>query len=383
MKLKFLRTIRKMLPKYALGLFILGLIILSFCNLVFIIAEQDEERINTNSLCLYLLMIAYGISRVWRFHPTFKKDYLIQLALSPWNSSKALPRGPICLHWIDIFIVGFIVFLTRIFPVQNWLIIPFIFLVGYNIGLFLSFCFSEQKGFIISYVFLAPITVYPHMNTYIALTMLIILTVIGTIGLYCYFKEFPWNTSWWKHNQVEELKSQAISRRVIQWPFRELRVLQMFSGGTDVGIFSAILIFWYFHSIGWVIFQLDGVRITGAFYALPISILLLTRFFCYVLKYQPPISFLGRICTGHLIIPGYDVVFLGPLVILITSIFMPSLLKTVNIPAHIAYELSISICVFLASAFPPIYEEWHYTGKHRYISVQSKPIRTQNKVRRS
>ncbi|MBL7214776.1 MAG: hypothetical protein ISS71_03750 [Phycisphaerae bacterium] len=371
----FWQTIYRTMWKSTLWLTAMAIVILSIVNGI-AYCFGDPPLVKINTWYIGAIVAIYSMTRIFRFHPAFNKKYLIQLTLSPWKVGKALPRGPVNLFWADAIIVTFFMVLTFIFPVHHWPILLIIFLAAYNLGLLASFCITRQIEFISTYVLLAPLIVYPHLNFYIALMVLISLTSIGLWGVHCYFKQFPWNTPWWNKNQVDELKQQAITQRVIQWPFRELNITNIFSAGVETGVILAILFFMYAHTINWLVYNMENERITAFIYAIPIIFLPIFRFTSYAIKYRPPISFLGRFRTGRLIIPGYDKVYIGPIVILLAGIFMPFLLKILAIPNHITYELSASICIFLAFACPPNFEKWHYTGHHRILKPLSPPTRT-------
>lgn len=346
-----------------------------FCHLL----GNPEALKGTMSVFLHLSLFVYGFLRVFRFHPVFNKVYLMHLTLSPWQIGKPLPRGPVQLFWADGVIVGFFMLLSYFFSIEYLLVLPFIFLFGYNVGLYMSFCATGNIKYVIAYSVLAPLIVYPHLNGIVSGFVLLLITGIGHHGIRCYLKAFPWDTTWWTGNQVDMLKRQAIRRRVIQWPFFDLRTPSLFSGGAAVSMTIAALAFWYIHTIGWFIYTVDDSRIDGLFYGLVIFAIIFLRQFSYIVKYHPPISFFGRICTGRLIIPGYDIVYIGPGVVLLTGIFLPSLLRMIGVPTYVAYEVSISMCIFLGLAIPPSFETWVYTGHNRIALIPMKPVPTVKK----
>lgn len=332
-----------------------------------------------NAIIFGFILIGYGISRAWRFHPVFNKTYLTQLSLSPWNREKALPRGPVHLFWADIVILAVFTALTFVFPVTHWTL-PFIFfLAAYNAGLLISFFITGLSGLGILYIFLAPLTVYPFFNFHAALIVLIGLTGIGTFGIHSYFAKFPWNTPWWNEDLLAVLKQRAKERRIILWPFRELSADSVFSSGLEVGLLMSILFFVYAHVINWIAYKTDNDRLTPLFYIVPLFLAPFFRSFAYIAQHHPPISFFGRICTGRLIIPKYDVVFLAPIATLLAGVFAPYLLKMIAVPNYIAYELAGSLSIFMALAFPPTFEKWHFTGQHRIVRSKTTANRTGNK----
>ena len=246
---RFWRTISCVFHKYLLWSVIAYVVLMSPFYYIYSFVGTPEKIKEPATTYSYIILLCYGLSRVWRFHPIFNATYLMQLALSPWNCKHSLPKGPVHLFWADAVVVGFIMLLSLFFPVNDWPALPFIFLIGYNAGLFLSFCMTNQIRFIVLYLLIIPLIAYPHDNGFIAALVVLLITAIGLYGIRCYFIKFPWNTSWWTGNQVELLKREAIGRRVIQWPFCDLRTSSLFSGGAAFALMMGALVFWYIHPI--------------------------------------------------------------------------------------------------------------------------------------
>lgn len=372
----FWQTIMRVFHKYLFGSVIAYLIIIFPLSLLFRFVEAPEKIKEPATVYSCIILFCYGLSRVWRFHPEFNKSYLTQLALSPWELGKALPRGRVHLFWADAVVVAFFILLTFLFPVYDRVTLLMSFFVGYNMGLLLSFCSSGQERFITLYVLLTPLTVFPHLNPYLALLVLIGLTAIGTYGLHYYLKEFPWNTSWWKFNQVEELKKKAAQERIIQWPFLELNATRISSGGIGMGIAVAALFSWWFHVVDWLFIQLEKEEAFSGVLVVVIFSTIGGRLLIYVTKYHPPISALGRIFTGRLIIPGYDKVFLAPIITTVVAGLAIVSGWKFDMSVSLTMKCAAALAIFLSISLPPSLEKWHYTGNHRIAKPLKGPIRT-------
>jgi hypothetical protein len=85
----------------------------------------------------------------------------------------------------------------------------------------------------------------------------------------------------------------------------------------------------------------------------------------YTIGYAPPISLLGRLATGRLVIPGYDVVFAAPLAVAMVAWLLPEAAVGIAVPSLIAIPVTAAIAVWLSLALPPRRAVWHYTGQHR------------------
>ena len=328
-----------------------------------------------SAVYLALLLAFYGYTRIRRFHPIFNKDYLTQLAMSPWNVNKRLPRGSVHLFWADAIILAFFTLLTLWLPGHRWTIPLFAFMVGHIIGLYDSFCKTDQVRFVFLYALFAPLAIYPHFNVIISFVVLIALIAIGYYGVYCYLKEFPWNTPWWNENQIKTLKQKAIRRRVIQWPFHFLCVEETLSITFAASVMIALIVFWWLYVIEWIAINSGGEPLPYESYFFVIN-LIVFRFFIYFFRSLPPISLLGRLRTGRFIIPGYDKIFIAPIIMLLTAILAPIILKALGVPLNIAFALSFSLVFFGGLVLPPSLENMQYSSKSRLPKPIGKPTRT-------
>ncbi|HEX2474479.1 MAG TPA: hypothetical protein VHK01_07030, partial [Lacipirellulaceae bacterium] len=125
--------------------------------------------------------------------------------------------------------------------------------------------------------------------------------------------------------------------------------------------------------VGWLQFCLlfqfrDLAEITNVYmtpYLWVVIFFVLGRSWLYLRGYAPPISFLGRIATGRLVIPGYDIVLLAPLVTAVVAYVLPGILAAFGMHPSVAFPVSSSVVAWLALALPPARADWHLTGHHR------------------
>lgn len=340
-------------------------------------APEEAFPQKTNTVFFTFIAACYGFLRVVRFHPVFNRPYLTQLALSPWALHKPLPCGPVHLSGADAVVLGLLALLTVVFPVESRWTLLVVFLAAYAAGLFVSFCMADQAVYISLYVILAPLSYYLHGTIHLTAIVLAGLVGIGLWGVRSYLAQFPWNTPWWNETLVGRLKRDAVNRQVIQWPFRKLAVRVTASLTLWEGAFIGLLVFWWVHVITWGAAQ-EGFSVM-ILYPFAIGLIVLMRLLCYIAGYRPPISLLGRLRTGRLVIPGYDQVFLAPAAVALTGIFGPMVLKSLGVPGTLALEMSFALSIFAAVTFPPSVERWHYTGQHRIAPPPRQPTRTMRK----
>jgi hypothetical protein len=107
----------------------------------------------------------------------------------------------------------------------------------------------------------------------------------------------------------------------------------------------------------------------------PASIASLFRFIRYCGNYWPPISLLGRLATGRLIVPRYDKVFIAPLL----SFLVLFVGMTLSMPDRSVgtWELPLvmTICLWLNLNLGPNLQAWRLTGGHRLgLGIRSRQL---------
>jgi hypothetical protein len=322
----------------------------------------------------------YGYYRVRSFHPFYSRKYREWLCLTPWSIEKPLPRGPIHLIWADLItLVPLTILAYSNFSIAA--LVPLIvFLSVYLIMMCITFV-ADRAFLVILCLFLAPFTIYPFANRYFAVLVLSILYIICWVGLRQFLRAFPWNTKYWKADMVKELREQAIGQRVIGWPFRYLNVYGTYEISVSGAFILSLLLTWWLHVIQWV-FDDSNFFFFFSLILMPIYVLFF-RVVIYAGIYRPPISLLGRIFTGRLIIPRYDMIFIAPVYILLAGTLLPFNLGLLGVNLTWIIEISFFMIFFLALSLPPSLREWRLTGAHRIsrlfqkISPRSVPPQNQ------
>jgi len=91
----------------------------------------------------------------------------------------------------------------------------------------------------------------------------------------------------------------------------------------------------------------------------------LFRILVYCDGYMPPISFVGRLATGRLIIPGYDQVFVAPLLIILAGSAFESFSPLLGFNPLFSYSGAIAVVLFISLGVGPSLYVWRLTGHHR------------------
>jgi hypothetical protein len=321
----------------------------------------------------------YGFYRVIAFHPFYNRQYLQWLCLTPWSIDKPLPRGPVHLIWADLITLGPLTVLAYSnFPFYTFAPVIAFFAV-YIVWIFLTFE-GQQGGFAVLCLFLAPFVIYPFANLYIALLVLILLYIICWFALRQFLRGFPWNTKYWTADMVKELREQAIKQNVIGWPFRYLNIYEAFGISVFGAFLWSLLLTWWLHVIQWV-----NAEPFSLFWIGSIAVLVaLVRIFTYGSIHKPPISLLGRIFTGRLIIPRYDKIYVAPICILLAGTVLPFSLRRLGLGTVWNFELCFFLIFFLSLSLPPTLNEWRLTGAYRIgrfvQSIKPRPVSLQDQA---
>lgn len=315
---------------------------------------------NIRIIILAAASVLYGYYRVRFFHPFYNSKYFQWLCLSPWSIDKPLLQGPVHLTWVDLAMLALLTLLAYS-NISSLAPVPVItFLIVYLVMIFLSFQ-DEQIAFTILFFFLAPFVLYPFTNLYVAILVLILLYAFCCAGFYRSLKNFPWNTKYWRIDAVEEFKKQAIRQNVIGWPFRFLNIYETSRISYFGAFLLSLLLTWWGHVIRWAL----GEPHTFGLLVLLALFVAMFRTIAYVTIQRPPISLMGRIFTGHLIIPQYDKIYIAPISILLVGIALPLVLHSYGLSKVWNVEICCFLIFFLAFSLPPTLKDWRLTGAYR------------------
>jgi hypothetical protein len=91
----------------------------------------------------------------------------------------------------------------------------------------------------------------------------------------------------------------------------------------------------------------------------------LTRLVRYRVGYAAPLSLLGRLRTGRLIIKGYDQIFAAPILTAFTPIVALMVGHRLGWPTDILVATTLGVGVAITFGMGPGLLEWRLTGNHR------------------
>ncbi len=376
--------IREVVPLSILA-FAAGLYLLSIsCSLVFqqfVVREPLEFPLvdETGPVLLTALSFFYGFYRGGFFHPVFRKDYRDWLHRTPWKSGLPLPVGPPHVVWQDVLLLGSFVAVTLLHKQPFLLAIPATFLGAYLVVQVAALSMARHyvQVLILAYGFGG--LLYLHGHPELSLLLLIGMYGIGWHGLHKSLKSFHiWELEYVDNQIVCAVGAgntlQDVARsKLLGWPFDRMAPRTSpvsIPMGWAIGI-SCLFGWW----LGGMLTQVPSFeRFEAAMLAFAfLQFVALTRLVIYVWGYAPPLSLWGRIRTLRLIIPGYDVVFIAPLMMFLIPAVPFWMIPDRNVAA-MTVPFCTSLQILIALKFPPSLDKWRLTGTHRIIPANSLQI---------
>ncbi|HLJ11652.1 MAG TPA: hypothetical protein VKU82_10700 [Planctomycetaceae bacterium] len=317
-----------------------------------------------------LAVVSYAAYRVLAFHPIFIPEYRIWLARTPWTIHLPLPVGPVHLVAQDALVVGLLAGVAWLeHPAIRVPHLVVMFLFSYEVCMALSFAVLRMRWFAYLTAFGLGLLCLFWNSDLAALKVAVVLYSTSFVGLrraLTRFSEWQWSDD----QQFQPLSlEKAVDRakqKILGWPFDIIRSKDVAPAIAYRDGFMLSLL------LGWWLFV--AVRRIGAGVppAAPIFITALISQFAVFIRvaiycwgYFPPISVWGRIFTLRWIVPGYDRVFLTPLVtMLVTTIGLAA-------PSQWAIDVDVAVSVTLSLVFMttlnlgPSLLTWRLTGNHR------------------
>lgn len=288
--------------------------------------------------------------------------------------------GPVELVWEDGLIVGSMILLNGTLPVPHSMSLVCAFLLAHLGGLTLSLWATRVRaiGYLTAFGLGLAVWLWRWPAACLAVSTLVYM--IGYEGLYRGLSQFPWKPR--RMPTISDLSKEMSDFRVAAepcgWPFDRMMREIRFDGISriDAAISCTLLSWWLFVLSSFVRLSEIRERAAVALFFIVWMMVPITRVAVYLQGYQSPISFWGRIWTGRWIIPGYDRVFVPPILILAGGPLSVYCLQAGGVPLDIAAIIGIGIVMLLSLTLPPRLRRWRLTGKHRIVpstvSSQSK-----------
>ncbi|MEM0914112.1 MAG: hypothetical protein AAGK09_05820 [Planctomycetota bacterium] len=331
-----------------------------------------------------VLSVMLGLLCAWRvmaFHPMFLSNYEGWLAQTPWSTRLPLPLGPVGpTLWDMAAVLAVSAFLWGVHGYDARITL-LICLLGFAVPLMLT----SGPVLLISMVGL-PLLWYPHGN--LVATLLVVTAWLPVLvwGMRRELAKFPFGNDEWNREPVEELRSRA--NKSVGWPFDRVgpRYEQLSADKPPADRFQrrrmlwgvVLVLAWYAHTLAWPLgLNFDLWVLMGrndepiflvmiVLFAVPL-IVAFGRFLCYMGNTRPPLSLVGRLATGRLILPRYDVAWVAPLTTLISASLVVLIIFVFRVPLVWGLPLWVLATMIPAVSIGPSLEAWRYTGNYGYF----------------
>ena len=342
---------------------------------------MSDVEVFENLRCGVLVSIAglYAVYRLARFHPACNQPYGMWLKLTPWTAERPLPLGPVHLVWQDMAFLGILMGVGWFDAHANplWIAVAFGFM--YLLGLTILLGVTRTWGFCLLLCFLWPALMLPSLQGGRMFVVIAIMFNVAWLGHQRSLRSFPWKFLTVTNRPIVnpvpgsvqiELRipgynemTGSVTRATVGWPLVRLTPkLDYYSVSIGPALLWSLLMAWWTYCLN---SRLETPAFPGGVIAFAV-VGALTRFVIYCSTVTPPFSIPARIMTGRLLLPGFDRVFITPLVAVIAGILGAALVRRSGSYYLRVESFMIGLLWFILLHGKPTLRNWLLTGYHRY-----------------
>ena len=338
-----------------------------------------------------VVMIAWAGLRVSTFHPFVNRSYLAWLRMNPWQPGDPLPLGPLGVTTQDCVVIVVVSLLLYFFAPVAIYVVPMVFLAAYCLAALCVLARAGQKPHAYAVAFGLGIPIGLLAWPWASFAALVALYGIARRGLERSLDNFPWEPE-------EEAMVAGQGKRGIELRLHSASKTPLLSSCQGPKVAALV------SELGWplqvlryrwqrpALSRADAVLLAllPGYHIVLLYVMWLTRFpgdagsdsfsffsllFCfyaafgrlinYIRGCAPPISFLGRIFTGRIIIPRYDVVFVTPLLALFAAIAAAAWAGSHGFGDTLTAACTITVFLLVILNGGPSLSKWRLTGAYR------------------
>jgi hypothetical protein len=330
-------------------------------------ARLPELRQGPRGLVI-LAAVAYGLYRVYAFHPSANAGYRDWLATTPWTGRQPLP-WPVHLVPQDAFVLAILCGMSWLIWPPSALAVLQAFLTAYLLDLAVSLFVTGEWRF--GYIVAAGLgaAVWQWQNAIYSLVLGLVTYLLAYLGLQRSLRCFPWNATW-----LETFKAKmrtGANASALGWPFGRLAPEEP-EEGWRIPLRHAVLIsllcgWWAFALVSLIHEPEDRANVMMIAAVCGILLVPIVRLALYCDGYAPPISLGGRIFTGRWLMPGYDQVFVAPLLAAFLGAMLLWVCWLYGVDLLFGGPPAISVTLLLILGMGPTLKEWRLTGNHQIV----------------
>jgi hypothetical protein len=315
------------------------------------------------SSVIVVAAVLFGLIRAVSLHPLHNAKYRNWLKLTPWRPGQPLPLGSITLTWIDAALLAAWAVFIRFDGVGDWLLPPILGLVAYEITSLAALLAGKRwEGLAVCWglpAMLLPVFDLPRVAV-IAGTLYLLTWRGITLGM----RSFPWE------------READWGKRLAIWPWS--RIAPETDEPTPRSRFVGTCLLTSATAGWWIACLLARVGSLGAtelrpdvfeFCAWAAVGVPLARVLVFRIGCRPPISLWGRIVKGRWIIPGFDRIYVAPVVLALVSIALACGLNAAGVPAPVMAWVFCTVVVTSVFTLPPSMRQWRHTGQFHIVRI--------------
>ncbi|MDB5289559.1 MAG: hypothetical protein JWL69_800 [Phycisphaerales bacterium] len=308
-----------------------------------------------------ILLVFCAIAGIWRInahHPASNAGYKWWLATTPWTAKMPLPFGSIIVTWQDGLLLLIAMGSAVAHSVPSPAHVLCAFGVAYSVVATFSLLRTRQPNdaYILATGLAAMVPTWSR--PWLAAGVAVALCAFACFALRRSLMAFPWETG--KPLTFGECPAIPMDRlgplpvgQRLSW--REAMML-----ASLCGVWAYVIARAYGMGNAPTPVLVARLGVAGVCVGF-------IRMLVYICLYVPPISFVGRLATGRLVIPGYDKIFLAPACGFFFSIAGPLTLSHWGLSGPLWLGITIGLILAANFGLGPGLNVWRLTGSHRII----------------
>ena len=322
--------------------------------------EMRQIAHTPRDVWLAIGFFAWSFWRVGSTHPFYQPPYAAWLELTPWRLGLPLPAGPIHLVPQDgvVLGLGFLLLQHAAKLEIGWLFAAFA--IPYLGVLMLACATTYAVGYAYAIAFGLALAIWLRLPSLASIAVLIALYPIAMLGVRRSLSCFPWGSR--STASLQDYLNQLFAARA-GWPYVDLAPGKSFA---RMPWRDALVLPWL--ASAWLVALASNLELIddrraciGMGSVAFVLAATLGRWLLYVGEVHPPVSLLGRIATGRLLIPKYDRVWIPFLLGWAVVLLQMRYLRLAEFTGPFALAIGLTIQFGMG----PSLKTWALTSPHR------------------
>lgn len=348
------------------------------------------EVVRVRAVIIGAAAVVFAFYRVLRFHPGCSQAYADWLKLSPWEPQKPLPLGPVLPVWQDAVTIGALSGIAVVHAHVNPQL-PLVAFVGTYLGVMSVVLLSTRQWPVcIALGFLWPALLLPDLNFFGVESLMAVIAIVVFVGYRHSLTSFPWipvvsikrmSASTLQTEINFDAAGEPEDQRQLAkagWPYWVLSAkYRRQSITTRNGAVISAMATW----LCYCLIKSTGAKSQPELAVAVVLVAAVVRTTVYLVDARPPFNILGRLRTGRIVVPGFDQVFLAPILAGSVATLADLVVRFSGdwFPMTEAGVVGMCLCILLNTG--PSLKTWMLTGQNRLATPALKTSSTQQALR--